>query len=793
MATTVRGPHSPAVVPPATLDALLNVDGRVVYFPVRHHSPACAGLVRQFIRQRRPAAVLIEGPADFNDRLDELHLPHTLPIAIYSYVHLEGGARRGAFYPFCEYSPEWQALKTAREVGCPARFIDLPWSELASAADEPQNRYSDAELRYGRYVAALCRQLGVEDFDAAWDVMIEQHPRLTLADYFQRCHHYCCQVRQMEPAISSPDERREARMARGVHEALEEFKHSEGPLLVVTGGFHSLALLRRVEEQDFTAPPGEPAAITQRGIAITPYSYERLDSLRGYEAGMPSPGFYHQVWFQRGRGQRVSHHPILSLVIAELRKRGQTCSTADVIALETMAQGLALIRGREEVWREDLVDAITSALIKEELERGRRSPFLDAVYHVFRGQARGRMAEGAILPPLVVDIKEKLHDLDLEPKTSSREVELELTQPADLAKSQVLHRLRLLDIHGYRRVQGTDLATRHDLSRWFEIWAIRWHPEFEAACIEAARYGVALTDAATARLLERAGGLDRNAEEAALLLLDSALAGCGLPESLLVRLAEITASENDFLRVVSALGHLLYLYRYDEVLGTQGAAGLGQLLGDVFTRSVWLLEKLGQTSGEESRLVPAIRTLVESFELAASSVDLNREELVSVLQRVQSDRNQLPMIRGAAAGGLANLAAIDAPAVRTVMFGFAKPAQMGDFMAGLFGVAREITQRDPLLVQSIDELLMGLSGDEFLAALPSFRLAFTFFTPREKHYLLTTLFRALGILEAPPLTALEVDTATAEAALALEGRIFSALEKYGLRSEPIAPTSGAST
>ena len=39
---------------------------------------------------------------------------------------------------------------------------------------------------------------------------------------------------------------------------------------------------------------------------LTPYSYERLDSLRGYEAGMPNPGFYHRLWQDReaGRGGR---------------------------------------------------------------------------------------------------------------------------------------------------------------------------------------------------------------------------------------------------------------------------------------------------------------------------------------------------------------------------------------------------------------------------------------------------------------------------------------------------------
>src|SRR5262245_23072032 len=81
--------------------AILSTSGPLVFVPVRHHSPACARAVLVLVRELRPAAVLIEGPSDFNERLDELYLPHTLPIAIYSYVRLGDDLRRGAFYPFC--------------------------------------------------------------------------------------------------------------------------------------------------------------------------------------------------------------------------------------------------------------------------------------------------------------------------------------------------------------------------------------------------------------------------------------------------------------------------------------------------------------------------------------------------------------------------------------------------------------------------------------------------------------------------------------------------------------------
>src|SRR5436305_483233 len=106
------------------LNPLSDLHAPVVFFPVRHHSPTAARLVRVLAQQLRPSAVLIEGPADFNDRTDELLLPHRPPIAIYSFLHVPGGPRRSAYYPLCAHSPEWQALHFGRDLGAAVRFID---------------------------------------------------------------------------------------------------------------------------------------------------------------------------------------------------------------------------------------------------------------------------------------------------------------------------------------------------------------------------------------------------------------------------------------------------------------------------------------------------------------------------------------------------------------------------------------------------------------------------------------------------------------------------------------------
>jgi hypothetical protein len=112
---------------------------------------------------------------------------------------------------------------------------------------------------------------------------------------------------------------------------------------------------------------------------------------------------------------------------------------------------------------------------------------------------------------------------------------------------------------------------------------------------------------------------------------------------------------------------------------------------------------------------------------------------------------------------------------------FADPDRLGDFLTGLFALAREQVQRQRDLVLSIHEMLSSWSDEQFLAALPSMRLAFTWFTPREKHHLALTLRQGLGLEKVPEMAALSVDVATSARAFAFESRLFAAAARYGLR------------
>lgn len=434
-------------------------------------------------------------------------------------------------------------------------------------------------------MATLCKQLGVEDFNALWDTLFEVEARPDAEDFRKRCHAFCLHCRLLDEDVRPADRRREAFMAEEVRKVLDG---QPGQVVVVTGGYRSSALHARLNGLKLAgagaAADPEPVPIPadgERGIALTPYSYERLDSLTGYDAGMPSPGFYHRLWEDREAGRGLTYRWLLRQVVKMLRERGQQFSAADLIAVETTARALAALRGHDEVWRWDLVDGITSALVKEELAHGFLHPLLQAVHEVFRGGERGRLAEGTVLPPLVLDLRRLLREYDLEARQQARTVKLDLSADGDRPKSRVLHRLRTLGIAGYQLVDATDLVGRDDLTTVWERWELLWNPDLEATSIEAARYGPTLEDATAARLMEQAAALERDAEKAALLLMDACLAGLpALTRLFQEKLAELIRGDCDFFQVSAALGHLVYLFRYDEVLLTTGRSDLGSLLSE---------------------------------------------------------------------------------------------------------------------------------------------------------------------------------------------------------------------
>lgn len=167
---------------------------------IRHHSPACARLVKSLIESQRPRYVLIEGPADFNDRVDELFFSHQLPVAIYSYCQYQDGAApgRGAWTPFAEFSPEWQALQAARRIQAQTYFIDLPcWAQSEEEDDSPDTQDESQALLLRatrkRAQALVAKGITIELFCAPGEIPSARLPMSDVRFYsrssirFARC------------------------------------------------------------------------------------------------------------------------------------------------------------------------------------------------------------------------------------------------------------------------------------------------------------------------------------------------------------------------------------------------------------------------------------------------------------------------------------------------------------------------------------------------------------------------------------------------------------------------------
>ena len=751
---------------------------------VRHHSPACARLVRRTIETLRPAFVLIEGPCDFNPRIDELMLDHAPPVAIFSF-HSGPDGSRASYAPFCAYSPEWQALQSARAVGATPLFCDLPaWDP---AFGDRRNRYADPHnLRAGQAGAALAEALGAEGEDALWDTLAEAADDDALPARLDR---YFALLRPP----GTPDEAEAARETCMAGHAAWALREAAGrPVVLVCGGWHADAVRRLAAEVDGRRPEvAAPAEGTRTGSYLVPYSYMRLDRFCGYAAGMPSPAYYDQV---QAVGLAGAADWAADVIAKALRAAGQVVSTADRIAWQLHAEALARLRAHPAILRADLLDAALAALVKEGLETpaawtrgegrgGSGHPAVGAMLRALSGEREGTLAPGTRQPPLVADVEERLRQAELMPERLPRRVALDWVDAAARERARLLHGLRILDLPGVKRLEGPDDAEPGAPKEAFEIVRER---HWEGALIEASQWGGTLARAAAARLEARVEAAPDDLAVLAGALTDALFAGLlDLEGDLASRLARGVFRAREPAGLGRAGQRIVRLYRYGEAFGaTRGA--LADLAGALFGRALTLVEAVA----DAREGLDAVPLLLASRDLYRDcpELDLDRAAFAAMLQRRLADPEAPPAIAGGALGCLVACgeagATAQVAAARIRRFG--RPDTLGDFLAGLFALAREELGDAEAAMGAIEALVAAWPDDDFLRALPSLRMAFAWFPPRERERLAIAFLRRSGATparaEADALAWMRQRTgvATQAAALAQEARVAGRLERCGL-------------
>ncbi len=498
--------------------------------------------------------------------------------------------------------------------------------------------------------------------------------------------------------------------------------------------------------------------------------------------------------------------------VERLRRQKQRVSAGDVIAAAALARGLGALRGHAALARVDVLDGLAGALVKDGLDaplpwsrRGRilprTEPLLVEIVQAFSGDRQGTLAAGTPRPPLVADAFEALAREGIAVGSAATQVELSLTDPRGLGQSRVLHRLRLLGIPGFQRTRAPSFQRGE--THLGETWRVQRVLDADAALIEAAAYGATLEAAAAGKLEEqllRAQGL----AALAALLFEAALVGVAtLAARLLDEIRRIAGTEPSFEALGAALGRMLSLWKHDTLLSAvtaggggldggdphaPGAAALGEAIAASFERGLWLFEGLlGASSPGYQPAVAAVAALRDTLRHAEKPLGLDGSRALAVMHRRAHDRDAPPPLRGAAlgflwsAGHYTDEAQAEAEATAAARAA-AHPATFGDFLAGLFALAREEVLRAPGILGALSAVVAGMGRDDFLVAIPSLRLAFGYFPPREKEQIARELVALHGgpAAGARDLLHLPVDAETTVRGMALDAAVRAVARRYGL-------------
>ncbi|MGW0931080.1 DUF5682 family protein [Streptomyces sp. NPDC002644] len=790
----------------------------VTYLGVRHHSPACARLVRRTVRALRPAYVLVEGPADMNARLDELLLGHRLPVAVFSHYR-DAGRVATSWAPLCDHSPEWCALTEGRAAGAEVRFIDLPaWHPaFTERPGGAANRYADAEARHAEATGRLRAHYAVDTVDALWDRLFEvaddpaeAAPPGTadpLDDPLARRLDAYFDLVRGDARADDGDRARETYMASWVRAAAAHA--GDRPVLVVTGGFHQPALRALVRHDDAPADwpevPGPPADAVA-GSFLVPYSFRLMDAFGGYQSGMPSPAYYQRLWEE---GPEEAARGLLRDVVGRLRDRGLPVSTADLVAARTLTEGLAALRGHPHPARVDVLDGLAGALIGEDLGRplpwNARGvltvddhPVVVEMTVACTGDRTGSLHPDTPLPPLVHAVDEEERRLGL---TADGPLTLDLATTEGLERSRFLHRLRVLGIPGHTRAvgpgHGTDPVFR-------ERWDAVPRTGREAALIEAGAYGALPDEASAARLTEQVRVAGTDVAALSGLLFDAVLCGVtGLSHDLLGTLAGSVRGASEAGALGGTLTTALGLWRHDRVFGVARTPLLAAVLDGAVDRLFQLVEGATGGTGVDRPRLRALAAARDTLRYAPEVLTLTPRYAAEAAARIAEDPRAPADLRGAAlglrrsldggssgdgsaCGGGSGSRGGSGTAALARSFATAGTDTLGDWLTGLFALAREEVlaperdQRDPLL-DVLDDVVSALTDQDFLTGLPALRQAFAHFPPRERERLAQHLLdrrRLRG--SARSLLRVTADPLLRARAAALEERVALVLDRYAL-------------
>ncbi|MCS7073271.1 MAG: DUF5682 family protein [Bacteroidia bacterium] len=529
------------------------------FFGIRHHGPGSAKSLQKALQKLQPNLLLIEGPPEAEPMIPFIQDSEMKP-PVALLVYSPENFRYASFYPFAEFSPEWQALLYGLEHNIPIRFMDLPCYHSFAIQRQHDNESLNTEKLNEREpilvenfrpdpIQLLANLAGEEDSEQFWEQLVEMNENDdSVFDAIAEAMRF---YRSEYLSTDESDLLREAYMRKILREAE---KDGYDKIAVICGAFHVPALEKMPpKKEDESLLKGLPKMKTES--TWVRWSYHRLTLSSGYGAGIRSPGWYEHLW----KHSKQAHVQWLILIAQLLRKEGFDISSAHIIEAVRLSETLAVLRNRVYPSLAEINDSVQAIF-----SFGSESVLQLIQEKLTVGNVIGQTPVSIPQIPLQKDFTATVKSIKWKLEAVDKFIELDLRKELDLNRSILLHRLQILNIDW-----GVSQPNNNSKGTFKENWILAWKPEFELALLEKGIYGNTIEQAANAYVQELAKQII-DLEEVVKLFHQVMLADLKDSVETIAKLVRnLSAQSSDIFSLMSSFPQITEVYRYNDVRNTR--------------------------------------------------------------------------------------------------------------------------------------------------------------------------------------------------------------------------------
>lgn len=754
---------------------------KIIYFPVRHHSPIVSFQLTKLINEYNPEIILIEGPSNINDIKEKLFTTNAkMPLAFYSILNQEVEVededgkikketlRDAVYYPFAEFSPEYIAIKIGLEKNIKTEFIDLHYINLKEYYTNYEQIVNDNYIAYSGYISLLIEKLGLENFNELWENYFEtgyhnESPQKFITDFYSFCY-FSRKTYKIETLIN------EGNIAREIYMASKILKYSENfdKILVVTGGFHTPSLIKLVEnnkELKFNLK-------TKGEIEnyVIPYSYNRIDERSGYKSGIIFPSYHNELLkkLQAFNDNSDFKSPYEETIInflhklhKELRKSGESGTIVNKIEAIRIMDELKFLRDKKSVTTKEMIDAIISSYAKG---NDNIKNILTSLNKVLTGKKRGFYPYTKEDSPILMDFHNNLQKNRLDIVNEIKRIDIYPTKSkSQKNKSILLHKLIFLDIlfanlivknykqlgnysnnsNVYSSNEGKGNFLNDENTYLAELWEYSLKLETYETIIEASLYGATINEAVLNKF-EKLWETTSSFQHAVSLYINMLKLEIKLNQTQkFIELRNIL--ENDMI-LSSLTNGFISLHNFMKVENLSNNHRFNEIYENTFDKIMKLLYFVDELSTEEEE------EFSNNLKTIYSVITNNNESLEEFLEVINSLKLKLYdniQVLGSIDGILYNTKQLTEDDIlitfTQIINGINNGENIAKYLKGVFMLSREIFILNNQFIEKLNNFFTTITEDEFLEIIPNLKQVFTFFSPTEQGKIAKNIAYTLNI------------------------------------------------